>query len=78
MSTSSFHFLVLKATKTPESWEGVRDCTYYGDVCPQSDENGELIGSEDCLYLNVFMPTVNPSPLSTSLIKTHCYNLLLV
>ncbi|CAJ1374139.1 unnamed protein product [Effrenium voratum] len=33
------------------AWEGLRDATKYGDYCMQ--EEG---GSEDCLYLNVFMP----------------------
>ncbi|XP_046994165.1 venom carboxylesterase-6-like [Schistocerca americana] len=33
-------------------WEGVRDATQYGSDCVQN--TGE--GSEDCLYLNVYVP----------------------
>ncbi|XP_047112051.1 juvenile hormone esterase-like [Schistocerca piceifrons] len=35
-------------------WEGVRDATQYGSDCVQN--TGE--GSEDCLYLNVYVPGV--------------------
>ncbi|XP_049958875.1 acetylcholinesterase-like isoform X4 [Schistocerca serialis cubense] len=36
------------------SWEGVRNATSYGSDCVQSSGDG----SEDCLYLNVFVPGV--------------------
>jgi para-nitrobenzyl esterase len=60
-----------KAPKDPESWDGVRDAgeTAQCDACtqvetdmwsavPDPDEPGQpsIIGSEDCLYLNVFAP----------------------
>ncbi|XP_047112886.1 cholinesterase-like [Schistocerca piceifrons] len=40
--------------KSAGSWEGVRNATSYGSDCVQSSGDG----SEDCLYLNVFVPGV--------------------
>jgi para-nitrobenzyl esterase len=38
------------------SWPGVRDATQFTQPCFQTDGNGGTLGSEDCLYLNVFAP----------------------
>ena len=40
------------------SWQGVRDATAFGNRCPQVDNNGQPLGNEDCLTLNVY--AVNP------------------
>ncbi|XP_046994831.1 para-nitrobenzyl esterase-like [Schistocerca americana] len=40
--------------KPAGSWEGVRNATSYGSDCVQNTGDG----SEDCLYLNVFVPGV--------------------
>ncbi len=46
-----------KATQLPEAWTGVRDATSFGANCTQvSFATSELIGSEDCLVLNVWAP----------------------
>nr|AHJ81329.1 carboxylesterase [Locusta migratoria] len=37
-----------------DGWEGVRDASEYGSDCVQPDGSG----SEDCLYLNVYVPGV--------------------
>ncbi len=38
-------------------WAGVRAATEFAPACIQLDfENGGTLGSEDCLYLNVFAP----------------------
>ncbi len=42
------------AAVTP--WSGVRDATRFAPPCIQTDFNGGTLGSEDCLYLNVFAP----------------------
>lgn len=36
-------------------WDGVLDCAEYRDWAMQMSD-GEVIGSEDCLYLNIWMP----------------------
>lgn len=51
-----------RAPKPAPAWEGVRDCTRFGNMCVQ---NGGFVGmdaflnhpqSEDCLYLNIWTP----------------------
>ncbi len=44
------------------SWEGVRDATQFGASCPQATTGNPYFPpgpiSEDCLYLNVYTPTL--------------------
>ncbi len=46
----------------PASWEGVRDATQFGPSCPQPTAKNPYLPpgpiSEDCLYLNVYTPTL--------------------
>ena len=46
----------------PASWEGVRDATRFGPSCPQPTAKNPYLPpgpiSEDCLYLNVYTPTL--------------------
>ncbi|EFA83285.1 hypothetical protein PPL_04075 [Heterostelium album PN500] len=44
-----------------EGWEGIRDCTYTRDSCPQVKGNDPMIyppngTSEDCLYISIKTP----------------------
>ncbi len=51
-----------KAPLAVEPWEGVLDATESQSVCVQAEmtdtwhQTGEIIGSEDCLYLDVYRP----------------------
>ncbi|XP_059054137.1 esterase FE4-like [Achroia grisella] len=43
----------------PEPWDGVRDAAKRSNFCVQLDkESGTIVGSEDCLYLNVSTPII--------------------
>jgi para-nitrobenzyl esterase len=52
------------APRPPEAWSGTREALAHGSPCPQfasriggvDAEPGSVVGSEDCLYLNVFAP----------------------
>ena len=55
-----------KAPRPPEAWPVPREALAFGSECIQfagpmgSDaEAGEVIGSEDCLFLNVFAPALS-------------------
>lgn len=51
-----------RAPQDPEPWDGVLDATESQSVCVQKEmtvtwhQTGEIIGSEDCLYLDVYRP----------------------
>ncbi|KYN22096.1 Esterase E4 [Trachymyrmex cornetzi] len=50
-ATSPINELRFKDPEPPAHWVGIRD------VCAQLNEStGEVIGSEDCLYLNIYVP----------------------
>lgn len=58
-----------RAPREPEAWSGTREALASGSACPQfatalgndsEAESGSVIGSEDCLYLNVFSPRFAP------------------
>ncbi len=42
-------------------WSEDLDATRFGAVCPQLDDDAMPTGSEDCLTLNVYAPTMAPS-----------------
>ncbi|XP_008560044.1 esterase FE4 [Microplitis demolitor] len=39
-----------------QSWTKLRDATVDGPQCPQLNDDGIVVGDEDCLHLNVFVP----------------------
>ncbi|XP_052738337.1 juvenile hormone esterase-like [Bicyclus anynana] len=62
--TGRWRFL---SPRPPLSWTGTRNATEHGNVCPQIDafQNMLFVGSEDCLFLNVYSPCIHTeSPLA--------------
>ncbi|URZ07019.1 carboxylesterase family protein [Clostridium felsineum] len=46
-----------KAPQDLSSWTGIKDAKKFGNVATQLDSTGKnVIGSEDCLYLNIWRP----------------------
>ncbi|XP_034233377.1 juvenile hormone esterase-like [Thrips palmi] len=53
--------LRFKAPRPAPSWSGIRNASLEGSVCHQATFDGQLLGSEDCLYLNVYTPKLKCS-----------------
>ena len=55
--------LRFRAPVPKAPWEGVRKDDVFGPVSVQRAKDGSVIGSEDCLYLNVYRPAVEEEDL---------------
>ncbi|XP_043257782.1 esterase FE4-like [Colletes gigas] len=56
--------LRFKDPVAPASWTGIRNCTVCtGKICAQPEDYPpyNIIGNEDCLYLNVYVNSLNQS-----------------
>ncbi|XP_075975054.1 esterase FE4-like [Anticarsia gemmatalis] len=55
--------LRFKAPQDPEPWEGVRNASAHGNVCPQVNALSGIYtpGSEDCMFLNVYSSNLTAS-----------------
>ncbi|XP_045770164.1 esterase E4-like isoform X2 [Maniola jurtina] len=53
--------LRFRAPQPPEPWEGIRDATTEGNSSAQLDylANNQYLGDENCLFLNVYTPTLD-------------------
>ena len=64
-----------KAPASPARWNGVRDATLPAGLCvqPGTDANAQrvIVGSEDCLYLNVYRPSRAATGLLPVMIFVH-------
>lgn len=49
---------LFQPPQQPDSWEGFRDATKVPQRCAQKWVRVSDLGSEDCLYLNIFTPAV--------------------
>ena len=47
------HLIIYQAPEPAHSWNGVLDAEHYPNQCLQGTG-----GNEDCLYLNVFTPSI--------------------
>lgn len=51
---------MFKPPKKPEPWMGILDAFAFGNECVQPVlVNSEWKGDEDCLFLNVYVPSGN-------------------
>lgn len=48
--------LRFRAPRPAIPWSGVRNATVQGTMCMQPTFTGEIVGSEDCLFVNVHTP----------------------
>ncbi|KAF2898715.1 hypothetical protein ILUMI_07460 [Ignelater luminosus] len=50
--------LRFKAPQPPEPWKEIRDATTEGNMCYHRSGKTKYVGAEDCLFLNVYTPTL--------------------
>lgn len=60
-SVATIPDLILQNPEPPKPWIGIKDCVDDFHPCIQRDSlnGGKLVGSEDCLYLNIYTKSVS-------------------
>lgn len=61
----------FRAPEPHTCWEGVREATSYGRVCPQMLPSGSRFGDEDCLFANVWTPEARATTRRPVLVFIH-------
>lgn len=59
----------FQAPLAPEKWSGTADASRFGPSCPQQARQDRT--SEDCLFLNVWTPSVDPRAMRPVLLYIH-------
>lgn len=56
----------LKEPEPVKAWSSVKVIEHFGIVCPQKyTYTQKIVGSDDCLYLNVYTTNLNPCELKS-------------
>ncbi|CAH2047563.1 unnamed protein product, partial [Iphiclides podalirius] len=66
--------LRFKPPQQKQPWDGIREAKEFGPICYQFDLHNigsTPTGSEDCLYLNVYTPEVDPKELLPVMFYIH-------
>lgn len=64
--------LRFKDAQPVENWQGIRDCSQIANKSVQWNRYEQQVqGSEDCLYLNVYVKRFNTRPLLPVMVYLH-------
>lgn len=69
--------LFSQSPEPPDSWNGILDATEHRSHCPfLCFIRKKVVGSDDCLYLNVYTPDLNEAAGKPVIVFIHpgCYN----
>jgi para-nitrobenzyl esterase len=59
-----------RAPQPADAWTGTRDASHFAEMCPQIIGK-QVVGSEDCLYVNVSRPLKKPAHLLPVMVWLH-------